>query len=209
MADNVGYTPGTGALVAADEIAGVLHQRVKIGVGADGTAVDVSAANPMPITAPSAIPISTPSAIDVTVGNFPATQDVNIVGGSSGNAAAGATGAAVPASADYIGINVGGNLQGVSATNPMPVLDESAATTRQDIVLLLTRMLNYFNAPMGYDKSLQRQRGTVVLESGTVTTVTTCATVTSLNNLDGYNARMQILDNNRTAWAQCVRARIT
>jgi hypothetical protein len=84
--------------------------------------------------------------------------------------------------------------------------------------MLLTRMLNYFNAPMGYDKSLQRQRGTVVLESGTVTTVstvttvttvTTCAAVTSLNNLDGYNARMQILDNNRTAWAQCVRARIT
>ena len=51
MADNVGYTPGTGATVAADEIGGVLHQRVKIGVGADGTAVDVSEANPMPIDA--------------------------------------------------------------------------------------------------------------------------------------------------------------
>lgn len=58
MADNVGYTPGTGALVAADDIAGVLHQRVKIGVGADGTAVDVSAANPLPITAPSAIAVT-------------------------------------------------------------------------------------------------------------------------------------------------------
>lgn len=49
MADNVGYTPGTGATVAADEIGGVLHQRVKIGVGVDGTAVDVSSSNPMPI----------------------------------------------------------------------------------------------------------------------------------------------------------------
>ena len=68
MADNVGYTPGTGALVAADDIAGVLHQRVKIGVGSDGTAVDVSSANPMPITAPVAL--------DVTVGNFPASQTV-------------------------------------------------------------------------------------------------------------------------------------
>lgn len=76
MADNVGYTPGVGATVAADDIAGVLHQRVKIGVGADGTAVDVSSANPMPITAPSALPISTPSAIDVNVGNFPASQAV-------------------------------------------------------------------------------------------------------------------------------------
>jgi hypothetical protein len=51
MADNVGYTPGVGATVAADDIGGVLHQRVKIGVGADGTAADVSDANPMPVAA--------------------------------------------------------------------------------------------------------------------------------------------------------------
>ena len=51
MADNVGYTPGTGATVAADEIAGVLHQRVKIGVGGDGVAVDVSQETPMPVAA--------------------------------------------------------------------------------------------------------------------------------------------------------------
>ena len=50
MADNVGYTPGSGATVAADEIGGVLHQRVKLGIGDDGVAVDVSEANPMPIT---------------------------------------------------------------------------------------------------------------------------------------------------------------
>jgi hypothetical protein len=80
---------------------------------------------------------------------------------------------------------------------------------------LLVRMLNYLNSPMGYDKSLQRQRGTVVVESGTVTAVTTVTTVTtvgavtSLNNIDTYNARMTVLDTNRTAWAQCVRARIT
>lgn len=51
MADNVGYTPGSGATVAADDIGGVLHQRVKIGVGADGSATDVSSANPMPVDA--------------------------------------------------------------------------------------------------------------------------------------------------------------
>lgn len=51
MADNVGYTPGAGATVAADEIGGVLHQRVKIGIGDDGSATDVSAANPMPVSA--------------------------------------------------------------------------------------------------------------------------------------------------------------
>lgn len=139
MPDNVGYTPGSGAVVAADDIGGVLHQRVKIGVGADGSATDVSEANPIP------------------------TRD-----------------------------------------------DESRG--------LLLRIFTMLAAPLGYDKSLQRQRGTVVVESGTVTTVstvttvttvTTCSAVTSLNNLDGYNARMQILDQNRVSWAQCVRTRIT
>jgi hypothetical protein len=58
MADNVGYTPGVGAIVAADDIAGVLHQRVKLGIGGDGVAVDVSAANPMPITAPTPLAVT-------------------------------------------------------------------------------------------------------------------------------------------------------
>jgi hypothetical protein len=51
MADNVGYTPGTGATIAADEIGGVLHQRVKVGVGVNGEATDISSSNPMPIMA--------------------------------------------------------------------------------------------------------------------------------------------------------------
>lgn len=55
MADNIGYTPGTGATIAADDIGGVLHQRVKVGIGADGVATDISTSNPMPITAPNAI----------------------------------------------------------------------------------------------------------------------------------------------------------
>jgi len=140
VADNVGYTPGSGAVVAADDIGGVLYQRIKPVVGVDGVAVDVS------------------------------------------------------------------------STDPMPVYDAVTESSQQDMILLLTRMLNYLNSPMGYDKSLQRQRGTVVVESGTVTavtTVTTVANVTSLNNIDTYNARMTVLDTNRTAWAQCVRARIT
>ena len=49
MADNVGYTPGTGAVVAADEIGGVLFQRMKLTHGVDGTAVDASAENPVPV----------------------------------------------------------------------------------------------------------------------------------------------------------------
>lgn len=40
MADNIGYTPGTGATVAADDVGGALHQRVKLSLGADGSATD-------------------------------------------------------------------------------------------------------------------------------------------------------------------------
>jgi hypothetical protein len=50
MPDNVGYTPGSGATIAADDIGGNLHQRVKVVVGDDGVSDgDVSLSNPMPI----------------------------------------------------------------------------------------------------------------------------------------------------------------
>jgi len=140
MADNVGYTPGSGATIAADDVGGVLYQRVKVTAGPENSATDISEVFPLP------------------------TSDA----GSNS---------------------------------------------------LLTRILQMLIAPLGYDKSIQRQRGTVVVETlptlaavTTVTTVTTCSTVsavTALNNIDGYNGRMQILDQNRTAWALCVRARIT
>lgn len=137
MADNVGYTPGSGAVVAADDIGGVLYQRVKPVVGVDGVAVDVS------------------------------------------------------------------------STDPMPVYDAVTQSSQQDMILLLTRMLNYLNSPMGYDKALGRQRGTVVVESGTVNTVTTVTSVSNIGGIGGYSAQMTVFDQNRSAWAQCVRARIT
>lgn len=136
MADNIGYTPGSGAVVAADDVGGVLYQRIKPAFGEDNNAVDVS------------------------------------------------------------------------ATNPMPVVDE-------ELALLLTRMLNALNAPQGYDRSLQRQRGTTVIESGTLTTVgtvtavTTLATLTNLSTVDTLQGRIQVYGANRGAWATTVRARIT
>lgn len=140
MADNVGYTPGTGALVAADEIAGVLHQRIKLGVGNDGVAVDVS------------------------------------------------------------------------ETNPLPVVDAINAEAQQDMILLLTRMLNYLNSPQGYDKSLQRARGTVVVETGNLGTISTLTTLTTLANMAAIGGtQAQILPNgaNMAAWQAAVRNRIT
>lgn len=47
MSDNVTIT---GTTIAADDISGVQYQRTKIVWGVDGTATDVSAVNPLPIT---------------------------------------------------------------------------------------------------------------------------------------------------------------
>ena len=51
MPDNVAYTPGSGATIAADDIGGVLYQRVKMIHGADGIAHETADGNPMPIKA--------------------------------------------------------------------------------------------------------------------------------------------------------------
>jgi hypothetical protein len=51
MSDSVGYTPGTGAQIAADDVSGVLYQRIKLIHGADGeNDGDVAASNPLPVT---------------------------------------------------------------------------------------------------------------------------------------------------------------
>jgi hypothetical protein len=50
MADNVGYTPGSGATIAADDIGGILFQRVKPVWGVDGVAQDVNETTPLPVT---------------------------------------------------------------------------------------------------------------------------------------------------------------
>lgn len=49
MADNT-TLPGTGDVIASDDISGVKYQRVKITFGDDGEATDASAANPVPVT---------------------------------------------------------------------------------------------------------------------------------------------------------------
>jgi hypothetical protein len=51
MADNVAITPGSGAIAAADDIGGVLYQRIKVAHGADGSATDTSDAAPLPVAA--------------------------------------------------------------------------------------------------------------------------------------------------------------
>jgi len=52
MADNVTANPGSGGPVfATDDIGGVNYPRSKVVFGVDGTATDVSATDPLPVTA--------------------------------------------------------------------------------------------------------------------------------------------------------------
>jgi len=91
---------------------------------------------------------------------------------------------------------------------PLPVLDVTNAESLQSMIFLLTRMLNYLNAPQGYDKSLQRQRGTVIVESGAVT-VSTISTVTNQANIGNIQGQILVNGGNMAAWQAAVRNRIT
>ena len=159
MADNTTLNPGSGGdIAAADDIAGVKYQRVKLTLGADGVNDgDVSAANPVPVAG------------SLSVDNFPAQT--------------GLTDTELRAA-------------------PVPVQDAEASS-------LLGRILRALLSPLGYDFSLQRYRQTAVVESGTITAVTTVATMTNAANIGGIQAQLLVNGQNISAWQACVRSRIT
>lgn len=71
MADNV-TLPGTGAVVAADEVGGAVYQRVKLALGADGAAADLAPGQGlMAASVPVAI-ASNQSAVAVSLATAPA-----------------------------------------------------------------------------------------------------------------------------------------
>jgi hypothetical protein len=90
-----------------------------------------------------------------------------------------------------------------SAENPMPVQEVGGAAS------VLTRILSVLMSPMGFDRSLSRQRVTALVESGTVTQVTTVGTVNSLSTIDSIQGRIQVYGANLSAWHDVVRSRIT
>lgn len=162
MADNVGYTPGTGAIVAADDIGGVLHQRVKLALGADGTNDgDLSATNPMPVTGSVAVTTATP--LEVTA-STPLDVDVtNVVEATIPN----------------------GELIEALEAMRMAVnsLTRSIGQTMPDVAGRMRVALDAISA------SLTLATVTTV---GTVTTVTTCSTLTNQTQLGGNPAFEQI-----------------
>jgi hypothetical protein len=73
---------------------------------------------------------------------------VNVVAGSTGNAAAGSTGSAVPASADYQGVNVNGTLRGVLGVTVGSNYDMAVDLTSSGGVTLAA-LSAYGTAPVG------------------------------------------------------------
>lgn len=65
MADNIDVTPGLGKTIGADDVGGILYQRVKMVWGVDGVANDASATNPVPVIAS---PVAGTSAAVTSVG---------------------------------------------------------------------------------------------------------------------------------------------
>jgi hypothetical protein len=78
MADNLSVTQGSGTTIAADDIGGVLHQRVKISQGADGSATDVSSAAPLQVTLANTGANATPLVVDLGANN-----DVSVNAGTN------------------------------------------------------------------------------------------------------------------------------
>src|ERR1039457_4964480 len=87
MADNVLIDPGSTTPIAADNIGGVLVQRVKINFGDDGSTSDASAANPLPVTfsgtmAVSAASLPLPTTAATSTKQSDGSQKNQIVDGS-------------------------------------------------------------------------------------------------------------------------------
>jgi len=88
VADDMDVTPGIGAKSATDLISGVHYPRRKIVFGVDGTATDVSATDPLPVTL---------AGDSVTVATTPETVGQNsTTSGQSGNLVQGAVTTAAP-----------------------------------------------------------------------------------------------------------------
>ncbi len=110
MADNVAITAGSGTTIAADDIAGVLHQRVKLSQGADGAAVDVSSAAPLNVTLANTGANATPIVVDLGANNDVTVASLPLP-----------TGAATSALQTQPGVDIGdvtiNNAAGASAVN--------------------------------------------------------------------------------------------
>ena len=200
MADNVGYTPGTGATVAADEIGGVLHQRIKLTLGADGVSDgDVSSSNPLPVSVGGVIDISgtitdgTPSAGQMllvggqTAGGVAQVFETNGSGHlhiSDGGGSITVDGpltdsqlraSPVPVSADSLPLPAGSATD--ATLSALSSIQEEIKSLNDTMLVLLNAIFEKMPRVTGNDQAA------VTIEGGTVTTVTAVTTVATVSSV--------------------------
>lgn len=95
---------------------------------------------------------------------------------------------------------------------PAPPAPEGGATEQNQIeglgiILFLKAILMKIAFPSWFDPTANAIRNQV--QSGTITTVTTVTTITGLTNLDGYQSKLLVINQNISAWAGVVRSRIS
>jgi len=165
MADDVVLGTDT---FAADEIAGVKHQRVKLEFGVDGSAVDVSASNPLPTTGPLTDTQLRATAVPVS-GTVTATGPLT-------DAQLRATAVSVDA--------IGELIEAIEAQRiALQALVRTIGQSMPDTAGRLRVLVDSISA------SLTLATITTV---GTVTTVTTVSTLTNQTQIGGLSATEQI-----------------
>ena len=161
MADNLSVTQGSGTTIAADDISGVLHQRVKISQGADGVGVDVSSAAPLQVTLANTSANATAvkvdgSAVTQPVSGTVAVSTINSVAPAFGTGTRGATVQRVTVATD--------DVVPVSATSlPLPTGASTSAL----------------------QSTIDTSVNTLLKPASTLAAVTTVSTVTNLSQLGG------------------------
>lgn len=98
---------------------------------------------------------------------------------------------------------------GMNSSDSLQIFVDVEDTGPAENLSLLQRIYSVLLSPLGYDKSLQRYRQTSVIESGTITQVSTVATVSNQTSIGGIQAQLLVNAGNLSAWQASVRNRIT
>lgn len=153
MADNITINSGAGGpVVAADDISSVFYQRVKLSVGADGSATDVSSAAPLPVGGSivrSATEFTRPAnttaytAGDVVSNSTSATTLIDLANAVRANGASGYI-VRVAVTADQKSITPRLRVHFYNASNPTVSVDNAA---HQDKYADVAKQLGYVDLP--------------------------------------------------------------
>ncbi len=161
----------------------------------------------------------------VAISNFPATQPVsgsvsvsNMVSQGLTDSQLRATDVKVSLDGEQVAISNFPATQAVSGpitnaelrASAVPVSLDSTGMSSTDLQLEILNMLRLIKTTLNrlpfYDPTLNRGRMTAVVESGTVTTV---STVTNMTNIGSYTWNAMVQMQNRSSWANNCGSRIS